>query len=170
MEDPVSISCQSVLREAGIWKTWYMSYTKWEEIDGRTEPFYEIKYAESADGIRWQRKNETCISLREDEGGVACPPVIKEEGLYKMWYATRGSGAYRSDTAQSYRIGYAESGDGISWVRKDDEVDLDLSDAGWDSEMIAYPYVIRVNGNLLMFYNGNGFGKSGIGYAELVDG
>ncbi len=169
MTDPVSISCQSVMREEGVWKTWYMSYTGWEEVNGVMEPFYEIKYAESPDGIHWKRDNISCITLMENEGGVACPTVLKEDGGYKMWYSTRGRGDYRADKNQSYRIGYAESDDGINWIRKDDENQLLLSESGWDSEMIAYPYVIRVKGRLLMFYNGNGFGKSGLGYAELID-
>jgi hypothetical protein len=32
--------------------------------------------------------------------------------------------------------------------------------------MIAYPCVIRVGRRLLMFYNGNGFGRDGFGWAE----
>lgn len=168
LTDPVSISCQSVLCENEGLKTWYMSYTKWEEINGVTEPFYEIKYAESEDGVEWDRKNKTCIALDELEGGVACPSVVRDAGLYKMWYSTRGHGDYRNQTNQSYRIGYAESKDGIVWDRKDYLSGIELSEAGWDAEMIAYPYVTRVNDKLLMFYNGNGFGKSGIGYAELI--
>ena len=33
--------------------------------------------------------------------------------------------------------------------------------------MICYPNVIKVKDKLYMFYNGNGFGQSGFGYAEL---
>ncbi len=169
MDDPISISCQCVRTEGNRWSTWYLSYSKWEEVNGTTEPFYEIKYAESDDGIQWDRKNQTCIPLRANEGGVACPTVIYEDSCYKMWYSWRGDGDYRNEKKQSYRIGYAESIDGVEWERKDHLSGIDLSDAGWDSEMIAYPYVIRVNDKLLMFYNGNGFGKSGIGYAELIN-
>ena len=34
--------------------------------------------------------------------------------------------------------------------------------------MICYPNIISVNGKYIMFYNGNGFGESGFGFAELV--
>ncbi len=37
-----------------------------------------------------------------------------------------------------------------------------------DSEMQCYPHVINLNERLVMFYNGNGFGRTGIGYAEYV--
>jgi hypothetical protein len=35
--------------------------------------------------------------------------------------------------------------------------------------MMAYPFVIDINHRKYMFYNGNGFGKSGIGYAVLEE-
>ena len=166
MEDPVSISCQSVRYEDGLFRTWYMSYTRWKERDGQAEPFYEIKYADSEDGIHWRRTDQTCIPLRDNEGGVACPTVLYDASGYKMWYSTRGSGDYRGDASESYRIGYATSTDGIAWDRKDHRCKLDTSEAGWDSEMVAYPSVIQLGDRVLMFYNGNGFGRSGIGYAE----
>ena len=165
--DPVSTSCQSILIEDGKWKTWYMSYLKWEENDGIMEPFYQIKYAESNDGIHWKRKNIICIALEKDEGGIAAPSVIKDEGLYRMWYSIRKCGNYRDDKTQSYRIGYAESRDGLHWQRKDDLAGIDVSESGWDSEMIAYPFIYRHRDRLYMFFNGNGFGKTGFGFAEL---
>jgi hypothetical protein len=33
--------------------------------------------------------------------------------------------------------------------------------------MIEYAYVFDHNGNRFMIYNGNGFGKSGLGYARM---
>ena len=36
--------------------------------------------------------------------------------------------------------------------------------------MQCYPCVVENDDRLLMFYNGNGFGKSGLGYAECHRG
>jgi hypothetical protein len=166
--DPIAASTQCVLVENSIWKTWYMSYVKWEIVNGLTEPFYHIKYAESQDGINWERKGIVCIDFKSSkEAGIACPFVIKENDMYKMWYSYRTAENYRTVKAQSYRIGYAESFDGIKWIRKDEEVGIDVSESGWDSEMISYPYVYEHKGRNYMLYNGNGFGKSGFGYAIL---
>ena len=44
---------------------------------------------------------------------------------------------------------------------------IDVSASGWDSEMIAYPYVFAHEGDYYMLYNGNGYGKTGIGLAVL---
>jgi hypothetical protein len=78
-----------------------------------------------------------------------------------MWYSRRG---------ESYRIGYAESADGLSWERRDAEAGIDVSSAGWDAEMICYPFVFDAEGERWMLYNGNGYGASGIGLAVLEEG
>ena len=75
-----------------------------------------------------------------------------------MWYSYRGA---------SYRIGYAESHDGRQWRRLDTRVGIDVSLAGWDSEMIEYPFVFDHKELRYMLYNGNGYGKTGFGLAVL---
>jgi hypothetical protein len=157
-----------VLIEGDLWRMWYLSTQRWEVFNGRPEPFYNIKYAESMDGINWNRKGIVCIDFKSaNEGGISQASVIKDSGLYRMWYSYRGANNYREDKKYSYRIGYAESTNGKNWTRKDTEVGIERSRTGWDSEMICYPHIVKVNDKYLMFYNGNGFGKSGFGYAEL---
>ena len=104
-----------------------------------------------------------CIDFKsKEEYAISRPCVIKEDGIYKMWYSYRGG----SDT---YRIGYAESADGIHWGRKDEEAGIDVSESGWDSEMIEYPFVLEHKGKKYMLYNGNSYGKTGFGYAILKE-
>ena len=82
-----------------------------------------------------------------------------------MWYCYRKDHDYRNNSNNSYRIGLAHSSDAINWQRDDANAAIDISSTGWDSEMICYPSVVKYNDTLFMFYNGNGFGQSGIGYA-----
>ncbi len=164
--EPYFTGTSCVLIDEGIWKNWYLSCTKWEVIAGKAEPFYHIKYAESKDGINWVRNGKVAIDFKdENEGGIVKASVIKEKDLYQMWYSYRKGSDYRINRDNSYRIGYAESGDGKIWVRKDAENVFSGSDDGWDSEMQAYPHVIKYAGKKHIFYNGNGFGRSGFGYA-----
>ena len=86
-----------------------------------------------------------------------------------MWYAHRNACNYRTNKNDAYKIGYAESNDGVKWIRFDDNVGVNLSLNGWDSQMMSYPNVIKYNSKLYMFYNGNGFGQTGFGYAVLMD-
>lgn len=166
--EPHFVANPCVLVENGIWRMWYLSTVCWEIHDGRPEPYYHIKYAESTDGITWRREGRVCIDFKSpEEGGISRPCVIKDGGLYRMWYSYRGGKDYRTRGKNSYRIGYAESTDGVVWKRQDERVGIDVSESGWDSEMIEYPYVFDYMSNRYMFYNGNGFGRSGVGYAVL---
>ncbi len=159
-----------VLNDGGVFKIWYLNCTGWLEVDGRQEPCYHIKYAESADGIYWKREGVVAIDYKNDiEGGISRPSVLIENGIYKMWYSTRAKRDYRDQLKCSYRIGYAESLDGKKWTRKDESVGIDVSADGWDSAMIEYPMVFVHRGQKILFYNGNGFGKSGFGYAVWQD-
>lgn len=154
-----------VIFDNGLFKMWYLSCIKWEIFEGKPEPIYNIKYAESLDGINWNQTGKVAIQLNDDEGGLVSATVIKKRIIYKMWFGKRKKSDYRNNLENTYRIGYAESMDGVNWERKDKLSGIDISDEGWDSEMISYPYVLENNNVLMMFYNGNGFGKTGFGYA-----
>lgn len=167
INEPYFSGTSFVFHVENKFKMWYLSCVKWEKSEGKIEPMYNIKYAESIDGINWNQTGKVAIELNQDEGGLVSASVIFEGLKYRMWYGRRKKFDYRDCIENSYRIGYAESENGIEWVRKDDQAGIDLSEIGWDSEMISYPYVIQKRDELLMFYNGNGFGKSGFGYAVL---
>ncbi|MCE5205749.1 MAG: hypothetical protein LLF80_06570 [Porphyromonadaceae bacterium] len=150
------ISC--IIIENGIWRMWYDSADYWinEEL-----PKYNIKYAESTDGINWKRKGIVSVDyIYPDETRVSRASVIKEGDIYKMWYCYAiGSGGYRP--------GYAESKNGYEFIRMDNEVGIELSDEGWDSEMICYPNVFKHKDRTYMLYCGNGYGREGFGIAYL---
>lgn len=169
LDEPYFGTAPCIIAEESIWRMWYVSCTKWELINGRPEPFYHVKYSESEDGIHWVKTGQICIDYDGFTDGIARPYVYRENGLYKMLYSYRSAIGYRTDPQQSYRLGYAESTDGRNWMRKDIEVGIARSETGWDSEMIEYSYVCKHQGRQYLFYNGNGFGKSGFGYAILAE-
>ena len=144
-----------VLYTNGQWQMWYVSGEGWINRD---LPKYNIKYAESVDGIHWERTGHIAIELKENETALARPCVLKENDLYKMWFSYK-------DPEIGYRIGYAESIDGKNWTRFDSESGMDPSESGWDSEMIEYSYVFTHSGITYMLYNGNKYGIDGVGYA-----
>jgi hypothetical protein len=168
--EPHFCACPFVLHDAGHWRMWYLSCTEWQMVSGKPEARYLIRYTESSDGIEWHRPGTIAIDYACPDEAVARPWVVKNSRGYQMWYSRRSTLNYRDDPKQSYRLGYAESGDGVSWQRKDELVDLPLSHAGWDSEMIAYPATFDADGRRYLLYNGNGFGATGFGLAELRRG
>ena len=167
--EPFFNASSCVLKDGDVWRIYYLSTTKWVMLNDRAEPFYHIKYAESKNGIDWLRKGIVAIDYKnENEAGIARPYVLKIAGKYRMWYSYRNLVGYKTDKNASYRVGYAESDDAINWTRMDEKAGIDISPNGWDSEMICYQSIVEWNGKLFMFYNGNGFGRTGIGYAELI--
>ena len=163
--EPYFCASPFALLDGGKWRLWYASSTGFVRVADRMEPVYQIKYAESANGSEWDRPNTVCIPYTFDGEANARPCVLRTNGFYQMWYCFRGSVNYRTDKKQSYRLGYAESSDGLRWTRMDERAGLERAEEGWDSQMIEYPYVYEHRGRKFMFYNGNGFGESGIGYA-----
>lgn len=158
--DPFLTASPCIIIESNLWRMWYVSCIKWIIENGIPKHYYLIKYAESRDGIHWLNNNNICIDFKDaSEYAIARPCVIHDSKIYKMWYSYRG---------EKYRIGYAESNDGIKWTRKDDIVGITPSLSGWDSESICYAYIFNHKNKTFMLYCGNHYGDSGIGIAELV--
>jgi predicted GH43/DUF377 family glycosyl hydrolase len=144
-----------------IFQMWYVAGSKWIEVKGKQVPSYDLRYLESKDGFSWGRRGTICLELSaEDEFGFGRPFVIKEGSLYRMWYSVR-------TISKGYRLGYAESRDGLHWERRDNEVGIDMSEKGWDSEMICFSNIIDAGDKRFMFYNGNNYGETGFGVAIL---
>lgn len=158
-QEPHFCASCCVLPSEEYWRMWYLSCTEWRKHNKKIEHRYHIKYAESSDGINWLRKGVVAIDYKdENEYAISRPSVIHDKDIWRMWYSYRGD---------SYRIGYAESDDGIHWNRLDQLAGISVSPNGWDSEMICYPYVFDHKGERYMLYNGNGYGKTGFGLAIL---
>ena len=148
-----------VICENGLWRMYYVAGKAWVHPD---LPRYNIQYATSEDGLEWHREGHVCIDFKsEDEHALARPFVLKENGVYKMWFAHKGDVSKGS----AYRIGYAESENGTEWVRDDSYAGINVSDSGWDSDMIEYAVIVSYSGRKFMFYNGNNYGYDGIGLA-----
>ncbi|MDA8768044.1 hypothetical protein N9N20_07755 [Planktomarina temperata] len=165
--EPYSATSPFILEDNGKYLAYYCSGTGWVNISGKYEHLYDIKVAHSDDGISWKQLSEVCVEQKNEHEALTRPTVIKILGEYHMWFCYRDSVDFR-DGAGSYKLGYATSPDGINWTRNDSKSGISASDNGWDSTMMAYPYIIKNDfDQVFMFYNGNGFGKTGFGYAEL---
>ena len=152
-----------VIFDENIYKMWYLSCVKWEKINNIIRHYYHIKYAESNDGINWKREKKIAIDFKyKNEYAISVPRVIVENKIYKMWFSYRGG-----DISEKYRIGYAESKDGVTWVRNDNLVRLEPTQNSWDSDMVCYPDIFEYKNSKYMLYNGNDYGKTGFGLAKL---
>jgi len=156
----ISLSYPFIIKNSnGKYKMWYGSTITRDAGNG--EMLHVISNATSTDGIKWI-PNGLAIPF---EIGVAQafskPCIIKNKYGLEMWYS------YRGNSDEKYCIGYAKSLDGEDWEIDNSKAGINVSDLGWDSEMVCYPYVFNHKGNWYMLYNGNGFGKTGFGLAVL---
>jgi beta-xylosidase len=150
----------SVIQDDGKFKMWF----SWR-------PKACIAYTESRDGLAWSEPVEVlrpdpASSWDNDEENR--PSVIKKDGKYLMWY----SGQMNPYTNEGISvIGYAESDDGLHWIRNREPVMK--PDQKWETKAIMCPHVLyEEDSNLFkMWYSGGGNHEpDAIGYAESRDG
>ena len=151
-----------VMRDEGVFKMWYVGGSDWTLARGKSLPVYNMRYLTSDDGVRWGAEGRVVMDFQSpDEHAFGRPWVLRDSRGYRMFYSVRSH-------SRGYRLGYAESPDGVTWTRLDDQVGIDVSAKGWDSEMVQYSSVVTVEGRTYMFYNGNNCGQTGFGYAVLA--
>lgn len=160
------INRPSVLYVDGIYKMWY---------SGQMMPYLEggtshIGYAESTDGIHWNRVQATPVLSPEmswEETSIMCPDVHydAEKKCYKMWYS---AGCNHEPNA----IGYAESPDGIHWKKyENNPIFTACPSCRWEAKKVAACQIIRQNGWYYMLYIGYHHEQRGsIGIARSRDG
>ena len=161
--DPISLSYPWVqAKPSGGFNMYYGSTLTWDAGNG--EMLHVIQQASSDDGRYWKR-NGLAVPYKLGLAQAFSRPTmfINDNGDFEMWFS------YRSGSGEKYRIGYAWSEDGVNWTLDVKAAGIDVSPSGWDSEMIAYPFVFNHNGTRYMLYNGNGYGKTGFGLAVLCD-
>ncbi len=160
---PFSLAAPFVMFDKEIFRMWLWIADQWTTVNGKQYLSASIGYAESNDGVAWVIVKSNCVVPdRSVEFSVGRPWVIKDGSIYKMFYSVRY-------IDKLYRLGFAESFDGLVWIRKDNDIGIDVSDEGWDSDMVCYPAVITAEDKTYLFYNGNNNGETGFGYAVLKD-
>ena len=152
------------LYDDGRFKLWYVAGSEWTNLNGKLMPVYDLRYQESLDGLTWADQGRLSMALTgADEHGFGRPWVLKHaNGEYRLFYSIRRR------SLGAYRLGYAQSRDGIHWERRDEEMGLDVDSDDVASEAIMYSAVIEVHDKTYCFYNGNNFGEAGFCVAELI--
>lgn len=157
--NPLGLSYPWIHNFGGYYRMYFGSTVHWG--DGKGEMLHVIKSARSVDGLNWTQESQI---IPEDHTQMAFSrPTVYEnpDGYLEMWYSVRGS-----DSRSHYRIDYARSEDGLSWQPFPfSKFSVLPGSAEWESEMTEYPCLFEFQGHKFMFYNGNGYGKTGIGLA-----
>ncbi|HEA3084661.1 MULTISPECIES: hypothetical protein [Aeromonas] len=160
--DPVSVSYPWVMQTGPAhYDMWYGSTLNWCAENG--EMVHVINHAHSGNGIDWEKTGLAVPYRLNYAQAFSRPTVIENDNQYlDMWFS------YRCGTGRKYRIGYAHN-NGSGWKLDLENSGIDVSESGWDSEMIEYPFVFKHKDRFYMLYNGNGYGQTGFGLAVLCD-
>ena len=156
--DKISLSYPHVMWDDDVCKMWYGSTIDWTSENG--EMIHVLNYATSENGHDWETHG---LAIPYEVGTAQAfskPCVIRRDDGYHMWFS------YRSGTGTPYRLGYSFSRDGQEWSRT--QSTLSVSNKGWDSDMVCYPYVFEHKNILYMLYNGNQYGREGFGLAYAL--
>jgi hypothetical protein len=167
VNEPFVLSGPKIRRFNDLWYLFYIAGSKWVSDNGKPEPVYKIRMAVSDDGINWIKADKNLIAERiEENEAQASPDVFFYNNMYHMFFCYRYSLNFRGKE-KGYRIGYASSEDLVNWTRDDSKAGINVSENGWDSEMISYPHIFELDGNVYMLYLGNQVGRYGFGLARL---
>jgi len=156
-----------VVREPDKWRIYYTSFGD-KKLD-----WVGIGYAESQDGINWTYPVDRLVveprgdAVSPREALCSKPWVVKEGDHYRMWVGAIGS---------AYRLRSLTSDDGINWEW---DTDGDYYDDGrllggvgspgsFDDHKRSYASVIRSGDEYLLWYTGNEFGMTGMGFARGI--
>jgi len=154
-----------VMPDDAKFRAWYIGGSETVLVGGKQLPTYSLHYAESPDGIHWSAGREIMAPNRPREFGFGRPWVRRVGDGFEMWYSIRNADI-------GYRIAYATSADGLAWNRHDyfglDVGGSDAGEVGWDGEMTAFSAVFDTSAGSFMLYNGNGYGRTGVGLAQIV--
>ena len=169
LHEPFLVGDPFVKHYDGRFHMWYIFGTHWKQFAGHSFPdrVYKIGHAVSDDGISWRRDGRQIVDEKFPYESQALPTVVKIEDAFHMYFCFRQSSDFRSNRDRGYRLGYAHSSDLVNWTRDDSRAGINVSDGGWDSDMLCYPHVFECDGTLCMLYNGNEFGRYGFGLATL---
>ena len=154
----------SAIYEDNVFKCCYSVGSAWYHIAGKDRPIYDVNYIESLDGIEFAREGVKVVAVNLSlEHGLGRPQIVKIMGETFVFYTRR-------TLDFKYFIGAAKKGPNGIWTRVDDWLNTieHGCDGEFDEQMVYFPCVLDTGSKIFLFYTGNGYGKDGIGYAELI--
>ncbi len=156
--DSISVHVPNVVFDGVLYHMYY---------SGSNGAIWQIGHATSTDGLSWTKDANPILTPTLgswDSGHVHTPAVIYDGIKFKMWYAGTTSAQW------SLKLGYAESADGVTWIKHSTPV-LSYGVAGsWDSAGLNTPFVMQTAAGYEMWYSGDNGVVGKIGHATSADG
>jgi hypothetical protein len=157
--DGAWIASPSVISDGAEFRMWYDGHN----LDNQVA----VGLATSTDGMTWTKSiaNPVLVGTPgEWDGGSGehSSDVIKEDGIYKMWY--EGSADYGVR-----QTGYATSTNGIDWNKYPGNPVIQAGPEGYDQETAGHGSVLHEGGVYKRWYHAMGDQGAIIAYATASD-
>ncbi len=150
----LAVITPNVIKDGSIYRMWYAGW------DGSN---YRIFSATSPDGLTWTRQG-LAIDIGSPgslDSYFAYSPYVMIDGMYRMWYA----GFDGTNT----RILYANSSDGVTWVKQG--ISIDTGPPGsLDDAYVNSISVLKEGGGYHAWYTGSDGTNARTFYATSDDG
>jgi hypothetical protein len=157
-EEPIGSGSLCIERIAGGWRMSYTNFLRWEQRREGPRHYYHIREAFSSNGINWERSGRVVADLiSPNEYALGAPDVVVRNRYRMLYFTARG---------HRYRLFASVEGREGEWTRLPNPLAIRQSD--FDSDMQCYPRTFAFGGKNYLLYCGNGYGRAGIGYAELI--
>lgn len=131
------------------------SFTGWSPFKDREIPNYELRWAYPSSRNRW-RLDEVVQGLGPKDSKAVARPCISR-------VADRLVGTCSVREGNRYRIEGGEWLDGA--FRSTQVLRFCAQGDGWESDSVEYGFLAQIGDQVVVFYSGNDFGKSGMGAA-----
>jgi len=146
-----------VARDADGWRMLYIAGDAFvSDAGGKRVPVYELREMRSPSLFAWPGEGRTLLSPNRAEGelGFGRPVLTHHAGAPMLMISVR--------TEHGYRLVQVPEGDLSGRAFADV---LSEPAEAWEREMTCFGAPCRVGDRELLFYNGDGFGRSGMGLA-----
>ncbi|WP_269623417.1 hypothetical protein [Prochlorococcus marinus] len=160
-EEPYGTGSCCVFQEGNQWKMIYTSFLPWKgesfitDSHPHSQPSYNLKIATSDDLINWKRDGTTVLKYQHGEHIHGKPVLEFSKNDYCLWFSCRGN---------AYQIGRAV-GKSLNRLTRLDN--LTFKSDFWISETQEYAFPLKLGDYKYLFFNGNGYGRTGLGYAFI---
>ena len=143
----------------------YMIYTSNKSWKNKPylKPNYDLKIANSSDGIFWKIGNKFLLKKNKNEMAITRPWILSLKKKTFLIYSYKN---YKNK-GRNYKIGVAEKRKN-NFIRKDSSIEIFNNKDFFDNKMQEYAGIIEYKNFLYMFYNGNNYGEKGIGLAVIT--
>lgn len=156
--DSVSLSYPVIIPETGYLRIWYGTTITWDAGNG--EMLHILKEGKIDLEGNFRKTKSTVPYILGHAQAFSRPAVLEVNGSRLLAYSFRGS-------ASKYRIGFMWLNDYSSASQLNGIKSFEPSENSWENEMVEYPSFLTIENNIYMFYNGNEFGKTGVGVVLL---